>query len=635
VVSAKTRTPVTTKRSVNYWMWTPTWGDPVSGTDAQVAPLGFELMRIGGYNNDANTPDPFDNAQLDRAVAYARAIGAQPLLQVPLLADIAGKPPTADTAAAMVSYANLNKKYGVKYFSIGNEPDLYARQGSLTDSSAPAIVGYTPEAYCASARAYVAAMKAVDPTIQIVGPDLAYQYTASTNWLTPVLKSCGELFDIVAIHRYPFAAKAATLAAAEGDVAAFRNTVKYVRGLMQATGHGDKPLAFTEMNIDYDELPSAPPPAASGTVPSALWAVDILGAAQELSLRSTALWCLADDDTRKFGLIGMPPTHAPRPQYYAYQLFAAHSGPSLLSVTSAPKGVHAYATRNAADDTTQVMLVNWQTASQALAFQVTDLAQAPASVVFTVPGLSIAAVDIPDQGSATALSYGFAERDTGPTALAPGAHAPEEVDAGAPPPATADAGAQCSQVKPTVPLVTTQGSATAEGLSFGAVDREWGSFQYAGGGQVAPMISVTGDGNGLHAQAALASPLTQANNYAGFGLYFKSDSCLDVSAYSGVQFDLSGDLGTCALRFVLYSAQDLNVMDDPGRGQCSSGCAGSGAAVTASTSRIRVPFTSVTGGKPLASVDATNLVTMQWQLNAADPSAGCTADITIANAGFY
>jgi len=66
LVSAKTRTPVTTTRSVNYWMWTPTWGDPVSGTDAQVAPLAFELMRIGGYNNDANTPDPFDNAQLDR-----------------------------------------------------------------------------------------------------------------------------------------------------------------------------------------------------------------------------------------------------------------------------------------------------------------------------------------------------------------------------------------------------------------------------------------------------------------------------------------------------------------------------------------------------------------------------------------
>jgi hypothetical protein len=196
VTSAKTRTPLTTTRSINYWMWAPSYGDHISGTEAQIAPLGFELMRIGGYDNDANSPDPFDEAQVDKAIVYARAIGAEQLLQVPLLGDAHGMPSTADTAAAMVSYANVTKKYGIKYFSIGNEPDLYARQGSLTDMNAPAIVGYVPENYCASVRAYVTAMKSVDPSISIVGPDLAYQYTASANWLSPVLRGCGELFDI-------------------------------------------------------------------------------------------------------------------------------------------------------------------------------------------------------------------------------------------------------------------------------------------------------------------------------------------------------------------------------------------------------------------------------------------------------
>ncbi len=640
VVSAKTRSPVITTRSVNYWTWTPSYGDAVSGTDAAIAELGFELMRIGGYNNDANIPDPFDDAQLDKAVAYARGIGAQPLLQVPLLADALGKPPTADTAAAMVSYANVTKKYGIKYFSIGNEPDLYARQGSISDSSAPAIAGYVPDAYCTSARAYVAAMKQVDPTIQIVGPDLSYQYTASANWLTPVLQSCGELFDVVAIHRYPFAAKMATLAAAEADVAAFRNTVKYVRGLIQAAGQGDKPLAFTEMNIDYDELPSSPPPAAAGTVPSALWAVDMLGAAQELALRSTALWSIADDDSRKFGLIGMLPAHAPRPQYYAYQLFAAHSGPTLLSVTSAPIGVHAYPTRNAADDATQLMLVNWQTSSRVLEFQVTDLSPAPGPVVFTVPGLSIAALDIPDQGSATAMSYGFAQRDaaSGPVALAPGARPLEEVDAGAPSPVPPDAGAQCSQVKPASPLVTTQGRASSAGFDFGAAGSQWSSFEYAGSGQSVPMLSITADGNGFGVQGALATPLSGANNFIGFGMYFNSESCLDASAYTGVQFDVSGDLGTCALRYVLFFAQDLSVMDDPGRGHCQNSdavCIGPGAPLTVSSTSIRVPFTSLIGGAPLAGVDPTNLVTMQWQVSATQVSAGCTADITIENVTFY
>ena len=133
VVSAATPRPRTTTWSVNYWNWMPSYGDDVTGTETAIAALKPAIMRVGGYNNDANTADPFDDAQFDRAVAYARAIGAEPLIQVPLLADIDGNPPTAATAAAMVSYANVTKGYGIKYFSIGNEPDLYATQGSLID----------------------------------------------------------------------------------------------------------------------------------------------------------------------------------------------------------------------------------------------------------------------------------------------------------------------------------------------------------------------------------------------------------------------------------------------------------------------------------------------------------------------
>ena len=41
------------------------------------------------------------------------------------------------------------------------------------------IKGYTPAAYCASATAYAAAMKAADPTIKVVGPDLSWKYQQS------------------------------------------------------------------------------------------------------------------------------------------------------------------------------------------------------------------------------------------------------------------------------------------------------------------------------------------------------------------------------------------------------------------------------------------------------------------------
>ena len=121
-----TRTPRTTTWSVNYWTWTPDFGNDLPGTEPLVAAITPTYLRVGGYNNDANTPDTFDNAQLDAMVTYARAIGAEPILQVPhLAADSTGTPATAANAAAMVQYANVTKGYGIKYFSIGNEPDLY------------------------------------------------------------------------------------------------------------------------------------------------------------------------------------------------------------------------------------------------------------------------------------------------------------------------------------------------------------------------------------------------------------------------------------------------------------------------------------------------------------------------------
>src|SRR5450755_2520379 len=116
-----TRTARTTTWSVNYWTWTPTYGDDLPGTEPLVAAITPAYLRVGGYNNDANTPDTFDDAQLDAMVAYARAIGAEPILQVPhLAADSTGAPATAANAAAMVQYANVTKGYGIKYFSVGN-----------------------------------------------------------------------------------------------------------------------------------------------------------------------------------------------------------------------------------------------------------------------------------------------------------------------------------------------------------------------------------------------------------------------------------------------------------------------------------------------------------------------------------
>jgi hypothetical protein len=652
VVSTATRTPRTTTWSVNYWMWSPTYGDQLPGTEPLVAALKPAVMRVGGYNNDANTPDPFDNAQLDTAVAYARAIGAEPLIQVPHLADTSGNPPTADEAAAMVTYANVTMQYGIKYFSIGNEPDIYDAQGSLTDITMPAIPGYTPADYCASVETYVAAMKAVDPTIQIVGPDLAYKYQAgdaTNDWLTPILQQCGDLFDIVSIHRYPFEAAQASLTAAEADPASFRDVIKSVRGILTATGTSDKPLALTEMNIVYDAT-TCVLDASPGTVGSALWMADSLGSAIELGLWTSAVWDISDPDNYQLGLIGLPPAHTPRPEYYAYALYADHFGPTWLNVTSAPAGVSAHASRNQADDATEIIAINWNSSAVGLAFQITGLATAPASTTYYLPPVSMAAVEIPDSASPSAWIYGEAQRQAAaaPQPLMPGvvastgaggaggAGAGVAVGAGC-----GDAAVGCSDIVLPTPAITTLGTASGSTLTYGSGTDKWSSYTYAATGQTPPGVAVTSDGNGLQITAGLVPPVDASTNYLGVGLYFSSSSCVNASAYTGVQFDFSGDLGGCALAFAASFSGDLSHASDATRGTCSaSTCYGPSLAVVPSgaTATIKVPFASLTAGMPVATLDPSSIVSVQWQLNGPAATAdggGCSANFAVANVAFY
>jgi hypothetical protein len=658
VVSTATRRPRTTTMAVNYWQWAPAFGDYIPGTEALVAAVAPALMRVGGYNNDANTPNPFDDGQLDTMVTYARAVGAEPILQVPLLADTAGQPPTADTAAAMVRYANVTQGYAIKYFSIGNEPDLYDTQGLPADSTQPAIPGYGPSDFCASATAYVAAMKAVDPTIQIVGPDLAYKYQAGNgpyDWLTPVLQQCGDLFDVVAIHRYPFEAKQATLAAAAADPAAFRTVIGSVKGLMQAAGQGGKPLALTEMNVAYDST-ACVLDASPGTVGSALWLADILGSATTLGLWTSAVWNISDVEGWSLGIIGPPPAHEPRPEYYTYALYAAHFGPTLVDVTTTPAQVSAYASRNTNDDATQIIAINWGAAPAVIEPQVTGLPVAPAAPIYVLPAVSLAAIEIPDSGAASAWIYGESQRlrAAPPEPLAPGT-LPSDGGAGSATPAgrTVGSGCQtdgphCAQTLPTAAAITTMGMTSGATLSYGPVAEKWVSYNYAGSGQTAPIGAVTADGNGIQISGGFVAPVAAAANFEGLGLYYSSSTCLDGSMYQGVQFDFSGDLGGCLLGIGIAFSANLSSMDDATRGACAgtdSTCYAPSVDVTAmalaatpAAPTIQVPFSTLMGGMPNPTLDPTTIISVQWQLSAqvGGPDGGsCAAAFTAENLSFY
>lgn len=639
-ISVATPRPRKGTWSVNYWTWPAAYGNSVAGTETLVAALAPTYLRVGGYNNDANTPNPFDDAQIDAMVAYARAIGAEPILQVPLLADTAGNPGTPAAAAAMVTYANVTKGYHIKYFSIGNEPDLYPTAGLPSDATKPARAGYTPAAFCSDATAFTAAMKSADPTIQIVGPDLAYQYQSFADWLTPILSTCGGLFDIVAVHRYPFSSEMATLPAAIGDAAAFRAVISSVRNILQATGNGSKPLAITETNIAYNATTTVIG-ASPGTVASGLWMADIIGSSLDLGLWTLAEWDISDPDQYSLGLLGLPPAHIPRPEYYAYALFAGHYGPMLADVTSTPANVRAYASRNAAGNATEVIAINWNGASAPLAFEVSGLSNPPPPAVFELPPLSMAAVEIPDNGASkpSASVYGAAQHGAGagPQSLPPGVRTVSDGGAGDAGSAGSDTAPTCPSIPPPSATITTQGQGAGTTLTFGPTTNSWGSYVYAAPGQPTPVATATTDGNGIGIVDSFIAVDGGGASYAGVGLYFAGTTCLDASSYTGVQFDLSGNLGGCALALGSASSADLDAVVNPGRGSCSSSagaCYGPAASVAPGATTVRVPFASLSGGMPVGPLDPATLVTVQWQL--APPASGaCSADFTVSNVSFY
>ncbi|HEY3372954.1 MAG TPA: carbohydrate-binding protein [Prolixibacteraceae bacterium] len=126
---------------------------------------GVQTIRIGGAEYDKNMPS---NATILSWVKQIRAIGAEPIVQV-------SQYRSAAEAAALVTYLNVTNKNTsapVKFWNIGNEPWLQA--GKPAVSTAGALV----EKYF---KPISEAMKAVDPTIKVYGPDFCYYIDEGMN----------------------------------------------------------------------------------------------------------------------------------------------------------------------------------------------------------------------------------------------------------------------------------------------------------------------------------------------------------------------------------------------------------------------------------------------------------------------
>ncbi|MGA2447950.1 MAG: hypothetical protein ABTD50_04655 [Polyangiaceae bacterium] len=400
----------------NYWDWLD-WSEEgmngMTGTEQAVTALHLNVIRAGGDNNDTSnqvfySTDPvlFDNGRIDAFVQYCRTVGAEPILQVPIVANNEdGGATSPQTAADIVTYVNVTQGYGVKYWEIGNEPDLYASQ---YDAGVAATIQTAAE-YCTLYQAYATAMKAANAqasdggvAMQFLGPELSNMYVPGNDWLTPFLDNCKDYVDIVTVHRYPFSATQVSPSNALKDVNAFRVLLSNLWTIVNEHARPGTPLGITEANISWDWVPSdytiTSQFAAPNTYYGALWVADEMGAALENNLWTLAFWNLGEtahnSETNVFGfVVGGVPT----PEYWTEQMVSANLTGTVLSPANVPGGFSVYASYNSTKASTSVIVINKNDSVSPLSLAVDTLPPQ----AFGYPATSVTLVTIPDDPTAT------------------------------------------------------------------------------------------------------------------------------------------------------------------------------------------------------------------------------------------
>ena len=342
--------------NIGPWTAVPA-GKMAEALDSHVTAFRFP----GGNWGDQNDIQTY---HLDSFINFCQKMNALPTVSVRLLGG------TPEAAASLVKYANIEKGYKIRYWSIGNEPDLYEHLPN---------VDYDTGRFNQEWRAIAVAMKAVDPTILLMGPELSGNYTSNfaTNpkdtsgqdWMSEFLKANGDLTDIVTYHRYPFpisySADSVTIDELRQDPPEWTRTVGYLRNLIRETTGKDLPIAVTETNSN--SAPVVQGEATPDSFYNAIWWADVLGRMidENIFMVNHFLLTNASGQSGGWGLITIGGN---RPTYYVYQMYN-HFGTERLYAASGIKDVSVYAAKRK-DGSLTIMVINLTDSEQRVALQV-------------------------------------------------------------------------------------------------------------------------------------------------------------------------------------------------------------------------------------------------------------------------
>lgn len=370
--------------------------------------MGITMMRFpGGSWGEEHT---LSLDQVDAFLKLAKETGAQPMFQARLQGG------TPQQAAALVSYTNNPKSplrvgrstppaMPVKYWVIGNEPDLIGPSYTVAD-------------YVRDFISFATAMKAADPTIHILGPEIS-QYngptappidSTGTPWLDGFLRGVAkyesahhvQLLDGVSIHRYPFGASISSTGLLFSSSQEWRYLIPLLQDQIKRDMRDIKPDKGDSLPIGVTEINTSALAGDQVTpLATALWWADTLGTLIEEHVSYIDF----------FGLQGI--THPymlldghgeATPLSWVMQLYS-HMQAQMIPVGGAADPVSVYASVSNDHHHLALMLINKSPQPAAVSVQPHGLFSGWSTVHTTVPAYGIVCVTMDDSGGGKTYLY--------------------------------------------------------------------------------------------------------------------------------------------------------------------------------------------------------------------------------------
>lgn len=392
------------------------------------------------------------NNDFDAFMGVAKASGVTPIITVNYGSNTAGNGGgTPAYAASWVTYANVTKSYGVKYWEIGNE--VYGNgeyDGVQWETDLHSA--HDPTSYGTNVAAFASAMKAADSSIK-VGAVLAapgnWPEGQSPDWNSNVLAQCGSSIDFVIVHWYPESpgseSDSALLAAPQDGIggSGIAAMVSSLKSLITQYCGSNAPNV--QMFITETNSVSSNPGKQMNSLVNAMFIADDIMTWLEGGISNVDVWDLHNGSndgndssslygTSTFGDYGIlsnatsgePAVDTPFPTYYGMQMLThlGKAGDSMVSSSSSNSLLSVHAVKQANGDLALMFvnkdLNNTDTASVSL----TGYTPGSSATVYTYGKTSSAITSSTISNAASSFSVSVAPYSLTTVVLTPGGSPP-------------------------------------------------------------------------------------------------------------------------------------------------------------------------------------------------------------------